>query len=407
MLRNMYVKDLKPGMRVVDPGIDGRTRPYLYASERFIDSEDTVRQILAQGYREAYVDLALSDAKIARRYGLAADCLSVPSASLMPAVHAGPRRTDGRRTALREELPHAVRLHDEAVDCTRRLMYAASRGSLDIGMAEDLANRLADSLERNPDALLCLSFLRRHAPYFCTHCVNVAVLLAAFALGGGSGRSLVTAYGLAGLLYDLGKAMLPVSLLSARRKLTAEEESLMRRHPVLAWELLSSSAGVGPEVLKAALEHHERHDGSGYPHGLSGDAISETGQITGIADSYDALTGNRPFKRAVPPHKALAVLYQMRGNAFQSRLLEAFVRMLGIYPTGSVVELQDGYRGVVSAVNPDNPTKPSVILVLDPQGRPMRLHEFDLATDVVAGISRCLPEELSGIDPAAVLGVNL
>jgi HD-GYP domain-containing protein (c-di-GMP phosphodiesterase class II) len=401
----MYVKDLKPGMRVVDPGIDWRTRPYLYASERFIDSENTVQQILAQGYREVYVDLALSEANIAKRYGLAADCLTEPSASRIPAIRSGSRQAPSRRATLREELPHAVRLHDEAVDCARRLMHFAGKGRLCKDMAEEMIGKLTDSLERNPDALFCLSFMRCHAPYVYTHCVNVAVLLAAFSLGAGSDKSRVMAYGLAGLLCDLGKAMLPVSLLSARRKLTDAEQALMRRHPMIVCEILSSSSGVCAEAFTAALEHHERYDGSGYPHGLSGDDLSELGQLAGIADSYDAMSSSRPFKSAAPPHKALAMLYHMRGKAFHSLLLERFVRMAGVYPVGSVVELTDGYRGVVSAVNPENPAKPSVTLVLDPQGRSMRLHEFDLARDAVADISRCIPAELSGIDPAFILGL--
>ena len=114
MLKNMHVTDLKPGMRVVNPGIDGRMRPYLYASERFIDSENTVRQILAQGYREVYVDLALSDSRVAARYSRATECLLHSSAPLAPAVAPGPKSVPRRRVALKEELRHASRLYDKA-----------------------------------------------------------------------------------------------------------------------------------------------------------------------------------------------------------------------------------------------------------------------------------------------------
>ena len=407
MLKNIHVTDLKPGMRVVDPGIDWRTRPYLYASDRFIDSEDTVRQILAQGYREVYIDLALSEARAARRYTRTTAALVGASAPLAPAVQPGTERASGRRVALKEELPHAARLHDAAVGCARGLMVSAAQGRLHAGSAVEVVDSLVGSLERNPDALLCLCAMRRHAPYTYTHCANVAVLLAAFAMSAGAGREQVMAYGLAGLFHDLGKAMLPVSLLSARRKLSAQERMMMRRHPVLAYDLLAASPDVRPEALLAALEHHERYDGSGYPRGLSGDDISEIGQVAGIADTYDALSSRRPFKGALDPHKSLGVMYRMRKKDFHPVLVEKFVRMVGIYPVGSVVELKDGYRGVVSAGNPDNPMKPSVILALDPQGKAMRMHEFNLARDVVADISHCVPVELSGIDPHLVLGMAL
>lgn len=408
MLKNIHVTDLKPGMRVVDPGIDWQTRPYLYASDRFIDSEDTIRQILAQGYREVYIDLALSESRIAKRYSRSTTSLLKASAPLAPAVQPGPRSAPGRSVSLKEELPHAARLHDTAVDCARQLMVSASQGVFHTGFATEVVDGLVDSLERNPDALLCLSSMRQQAPYTYEHCANVSILLAAFAISAGGDKPTVMAYGLAGLFHDLGKAMLPVSLLSARRKLSADEQILMRRHPLLAYEFLASSAhDICPEALLAALEHHERYNGSGYPRGLSGDAISEIGQLAGIADTYDALSSRRPFKDALNAHKSLGLMYQMRKKEFHPVLVEKFVRMVGIYPVGSVVELKDGYKGVVSAGNPDNPMKPSVTLVLDPQGKAMRMHEFSLAKDAIADISHCIPAELSGIDPCLALGVTL
>ena len=406
MLKNIRVADLKPGMRVVDPGIDWRARPYLYASDRFIDSEQTVRQILALGYREAYIDLALSESRVARRYDQAITHLINPAQPLAPAVRPGPAHHSGRHVSLKEELPHAALLHDAAVGCARRIMAAAALGRLHTGKATEVVEGLVDSLERNPDALLCLLSMRQRAAYTYTHCANVSVLLAGFALNEGLGRDSAVTFGLAGLFHDLGKAVLPVSLLNARRKLDRTEQLLVKKHPVLSYEFLNSVPDTPAEVLQAALEHHERYDGSGYPRGLSGDDISLIGQVAGIADTYDAISSRRPFKGALHPHKSLGIMYQMRKKAFHPVLVEKFVRMVGVYPVGSVVELNDGYKGVISAGNPANPMKPSVILVLDPQGKAMRMHEFSLAKDTISGISRCIPAELSGIDPRVALGLK-
>lgn len=406
MLKNIHVTDLKPGMRVVDPGIDWQTRPYLYASEGFIDSENTIQQILAQGYREVYIDLALSEPRAAKRYSQATEHLLEKTAPLAPAVQPGPPQAGGRRVPLKEELPLAARVYDRAVQGVRQIMSAAVLDRLSPGSAAELVDELVSSLERNPDALLCLSFMRRRGPYTYTHCANVSILLAAFALNAGKARPTVMAYGLAGLFHDLGKAMLPVSLLNARRKLNENERKLVRLHPLLAYEFLSLFPEVGPEALAAALEHHERYDGSGYPRGLSAGNISEIGHLAGIADTYDALSSHRPYKGAVNPHKSLGLLYTMREKEFHPQLVEQFVRMVGIYPVGSVVELKDGYRGVVSAANPDNPMKPSLILALDPQGSAMRMHEFDLAKDALADISHYIPADFSGIDPYMTLGLS-
>lgn len=315
------------------------------------------------------------------------------------------RRSISRSGSLAGEFPRAVRAYDNAVDCMRKLMAYASRGCLYAGPVSEAAIAIVESLERNPNALLCLPRLRQRDNYTYTHCVNVSTLLAAFALSEGENRETVVAYALAGLLHDLGKALLPVSLLCARRRLSATEYALVIRHPQLGQELIALMPGVRDEVLRAALEHHERYDGAGYPSGLSGEDISRIGLLVAIADNFDAISSRRPYKSAVSPHRTLGVMYQMRRKYFHPELLERFVRMVGIYPVGSIVELCDGYRGVVTAGNPDNPMQPVVALVMDSNGRPMPLQECNLAQESVAAIARCLSSERAGLDPGLALGL--
>ena len=309
--------------------------------------------------------------------------------------------------SLRDEMPHAVRAYDYLAACVRRLMASAGNGALDTGSVAPAVEGLISSLERNPDALLCLPRMHQRDAYIYTHSVNVSVLLAAFAMQEGGDHAKIATFALAGLFHDLGKALLPVSLLNARRKLSPTEQALITRHPMLGCDVLASLPDLRSEVLLAALEHHERYDGSGYPKGLAGDAISEMGHLCGIADTYDALSSRRPYKSSLFPHRTLGVMYQMRKKQFHPVLMEKFVRLVGIYPVGSVVELKDGYRGVVTAGNHTNPMQPVVTLALDPTGRAMRQHECDLARDGVAAIARCLPPELSGIDPCHALGLTL
>ena len=369
--------------------------------------DDLALRLLAQGFRDSYIDLALSG-----RTGLPERDFSFPAptgANILPPVvetPVTPKKAASGKLGLKEELQKAAPVYDQAVACIRRIMITAVSGKLQTGTALEVMEGIVSSLARNPDAMLCLPRLRRSDAYTYMHCVNVAALLAGFALRSCLDRGKALLYGLAGLFHDLGKALLPVSLLNARRKLSPTEQTLVTRHPMLGFDLLSSLPYAQPELLQASLEHHERYNGSGYPKGLAGNAISGMGRLVAIADFYDALSSRRPYKTALNPHKTLGVMYQMRKKAFHPEQLDHFVRMVGIYPAGSVVELEDGHRGIVTAGNYVNPKRPVVTLVMDPRGRSLRPRECDMAKGETAAIVRCLAPELSGIDLCRTLGLS-
>lgn len=275
MRKIMQVTGRNPEIQLSHTGFDGLNSAPAHTNDPFDDSEQSIQQLLAKDYQKAYIDLALSNARLAKRYGIPEDDVAGPAFPALPLVSSRLSRQSGRYAALKDELLHAARLHDAAVNRVREIMALAVQGRFHAEKADEAVEGLVSSLERNPDALLFLSSTRQRAPYTYTHCVNVAVLLAAFALQAGKKRATVLNFGIAGLLHDVGKAMLPVSLLSARRKLSETEISLMQRHPAIAHDFLASFPGVCAEALRAALEHHERYDGSGYPRGLSRDAISK------------------------------------------------------------------------------------------------------------------------------------
>ncbi len=376
-------------------------------SSPVLDPHSLAVSLLKQEYKKAYVELARSGSGV-QLYSGGGDAAKGSSMLVRRMLHTETGATlPGRRVPLREEMPSAVRAYDFAVACMREAMASAGQGRFQGGAASDAALGLVESLERNIDALLCLPRMQQRDDYMYTHGVNVATLLAAYAMVSGKPRRKVLIYALAGLFHDIGKVLLPAALLNARRQLSITEQTLVMRHPMLSCDLLATLPDLHSEVIMAALEHHERYDGSGYPKGLSGDAISDVGHLAAVADSYDALSSHRPYKGPLFPHKTLGVLYQMRQKQFHSETVEKFVRMVGIYPVGSIVELKDGYRGVVTASNYTNPMLPLVTLALDPQGTAMCPHECDMATEAVSGIARCLPPEGSGIDPCRALGIVL
>lgn len=404
MLKNTRTIELNSMLAGAAPARGENKRSSIYGES---DADDFALRLLARDYRDGYVDLALSPEP-----GLLAPDLGLPAQmvpNLLPAAVESPapaKKPRSRKRSLKGELALAAPVYDRAVACMRQFMTAAVTGKVQIKGATEVVEGVVESLERNPDAMLCLPRIRQRDAYTYTHSVNVAILLAGYALRSGLGRNRALSYGLAGLLHDLGKALLPVSLLSARRKLSHTEQTLVTRHPLLGHDLLSGLPHAQDDVLKAALEHHERYDGSGYPKGLSGKAISDIGHAAAIADTYDALSSRRPYKGALYPHRTLGMMYQMRKKEFHPEHMERFVRMLGIYPVGSVIELKDGYRGVVTASNYANPMLPVVTLALDPKGCSMCPHELDMAKGETSPIARCLAPEVSGIDPRQTLGIS-
>ncbi len=406
MQKTILVSELRPGMQIVDTGADWMSRPYLYAAEERVTSQDQIQRIVDDGYLEVIIDLARSDAE-AFTGPLNADPGIASGGLAGGAILQEMRLTSaaGPLVSLAEEMPRAVKAHNECLAYARRFMHDIRSGKADLAPASTVVENIMDSLERNTDALLSLSRLHRNDTYTYTHCVNVCLFSTMYARYTGEASGKVFAAGFAGLFHDLGKALVPPTILNAPRGLTKAEFEVMKRHPRLGYDELASVPGIMTEVLQGTLEHHEKHNGTGYPQKLGGEDISLIGRVVAVSDVYDALSSVRPYKGAMYPHKALGIMYQGRGKDFHPEILAHFIRMVGIYPVGSVVELDDGYTAVVSATNLENPARPTVKLALDPSGQRVDGPQIDLASARGPNITRCVPEEYSGVNAAQALGV--
>ena len=264
-----------------------------------------------------------------------------------------------------------------------------------------------NSVSRNHNAFLGIVKLRVRDEYTYTHSVNVAVFTTLFARHLGFSADSARRLGVAGLFHDLGKSFIPDEILHSPKRLSEEQFAIMKQHPELGYRQIRNLEGIYPEVIQGILEHHERFDGKGYPKGLRGEQISLVGRIMGIVDTYDAMTSSRVFKEPMLAHKALSLMYSMRGDSFQSEILEQFIRCQGVYPVGSIVELESGWRGVVVETNPVKPLHPRVVLLQDPTGRGVYGQVADLAaSDNVQNIKRVLSASESGINPAMALSLR-
>lgn len=312
------------------------------------------------------------------------------------------------RVPLAEELPHATTRYRQAQRYIDDLLMAAAHGrDLPLDQARTIVRNCISSISSNPNAMFWLTRIRHQDAYTAEHCVRVGILAITFGRFIGLDEAQLETVGLCGMLHDVGKMRVPSDILNKPGALTSEEWRIMRDHARQGFELLGAEHQLEQEVRQAALSHHERLDGQGYPQGLTGEAIGPLTRIISIVDAYDAMTSDRAYRKGIPTSEALGILYRNQGSQFEDRLVEAFIRMIGIYPPGSLVELHTGEVAVVLATSPRQKLHPLVEVVLDSRGqqcllpRVINLSEHPPAADGTPySIRRALPDGIPGFSLA-------
>lgn len=378
MLKKIRVFDLQTGMYVVDTGLSWLEHPYLYSTEGLIESEEQIKAIRAEGFSETFIE---TDKDKLRCDALRVYDKAEVEQAIADALKAGLNQCkSNKKASLADEMARAEAIQARATLAVREALDAAASGAtLDGQACAGAAGDIAASVARNRDALVCMSLLADDDAYHIRHCASVSVFAAALGESMGLPPEHVSALALAGLMHDVGMAFIPPELKLKQGRLTPEEYREVKTHCQRGHSLLTGQASFAPEVLRAVAEHHERQDGSGYPRGLKGEEISLFGRILAVADVFDALTKDRPYKARVMPDKALGAMYGMRGRDFEQGILERFIKCLGVYPAGSLVKLSTGEYAVVSQSNPATPLRPKVAVVLDQDMRAIHPVHVDLS----------------------------
>ncbi len=244
--------------------------------------------------------------------------------------------------------------------------------SIDTSKARQLVSELADQVISSPHALVWLTFLKQRDEYTANHCINVCILALSFGRCLGLDKEQLNMVGLGGLLHDLGKMKIPDEILNKPGKLTAEEFNIMKQHPELGFQLLKDEKNMPQDVLDAVLHHHERKNACGYPDQLPEHKIPLLTQIIAIVDVYDAVTSDRCYHDGISPYEALNNIYKWAEKDFNKELVESLIKCLGIYPIGSLVELDKGPVGVVISASKTARLRPMIMLVLDKHKKPFK-----------------------------------
>jgi HD-GYP domain-containing protein (c-di-GMP phosphodiesterase class II) len=288
------------------------------------------------------------------------------------APEAEPRGASRERASVEQEFRPARRAYKTSRALMREVMAAVRVGrTLDAAQVKAAVSSMTESVLRNPDALLLFSQLRTKGEYTESHAIDVSIYMITFGRFLQLEQPQIEFLGYLGLLQDVGKLRLSRGLLEKRSRLSIEEFEQAKLHVRYSEEILRAASGLPEDLARVAGLHHERLDGSGYPKGLRGPEIGQYGLIAGIIDTFDALTVKRPYAEPVSPSAAISMLFKWRGTYFDASLVEQFIRCIGIFPVGSLVELNTGEVGVVIAQNPAKRLLPRVMVIRDAEGNAM------------------------------------
>lgn len=358
MIKKIALGQLKIGMYIND--LDKLWLKHPFEWQCFeVDNVDTLNIILKSGIAEIYIDTDLgADTVSANASKADTENVISESSTFVPDLLIKRSPT--------EEFERAKNLYANANALMQNMMQDVRMGKqIQVDKCLPVVDNIFDSMFSAPSALLPLAQMKTRDEYTFQHSVSVAALSIAFGRVLNLPHTEIKELALGGLLHDVGKAKVPGKILNKPGKLNDAEYLVMKTHAANTSALLTNTKNVSEIAFNAASQHHERYDGTGYPLGLKGDEISLHGQMLAIVDVYDAITSIRVYHKGMPPTEALRKMFEWSGSHFNPRLVQAFIKGIGVYPAGSLVRMESGKLGIVRELVPDKLLQPIVQLIYD------------------------------------------
>jgi HD-GYP domain-containing protein (c-di-GMP phosphodiesterase class II) len=285
------------------------------------------------------------------------------------------------KVSFTQEMDQASPVWHAAREESLRLLDAVRMGQeLDVSAVKAVVRECVDSILRNPAAMLWLARIKNSDHYTAEHSLRVAI----FAIALGRELALpdyqLEQIGVCGMLHDVGKIKVPSAILNKPGALTAEELRIMQSHAIEGRRLLMSNQQVTPATVDVAYSHHERLDGKGYPRGLNASRIPYFAKIIAVVDAYDAINSDRVYSKGKSSLESLRILFDATNSHFDEEIVGHFIRLIGIYPPGEIVELNTGEVGIIIGCSPASKLKPKILRVLDANKKLCKEIVIDLAT---------------------------
>ena len=304
------------------------------------------------------------------------------------------------------EMLQAAPAWSAARDESLRILQAVKLcQELDIAAVKAVIKDCVESILRNPAAMLWLARIKNSDAYTAEHSLRVSILSIALAKELGLPAYQLEQIGVCGMLHDIGKIKVPNEILNKPGALTADELRIMQSHAAEGRKLLMSNQQVTAATVDVAYSHHERLDGRGYPRGLDASKIPYYAKLIAVVDSYDAINSDRIYSKGKSSLESLRILMEAVNSHFDEDIVGCFVRLIGIYPPGEIVELTNGEVGIIIGCPPGNKLKPRVLRVLDAEKKPCKESIIDLAN--MAKDARGKPYRIHEVHRSGAFGIDI